>query len=179
MPSYLQLARRSGTGLGALLLYSFLVTDYYRATLPVTNGTTVAAVAVVPSFVVWTVAKQFNKRLVKLIAEEKVAEAYIQIKFSQGSKEFYSEYDEGLQQELDNLDEKFHYQVINILSGAVIAVTAPILALVEFATFGYAGIIAGLVVSVAGGYILGVASYRRMMELLDYSTRISKVTNET
>lgn len=178
MANYIQLARKSGVGVGALFIYSFLITNYYRAVLPVEHSTAVAAVAVIPPFAVWAVSKQFNKQLVRLIAEEKVAEAYVQIKFNQGAKEFYSGYDEDFQQELDDLDEKFHYQVINVLSGVVIASTAPILTLVEFSEFGYLGIAVGVGVSAAVGYGLGFASYRKMMEILDYSTRVSKVTNE-
>jgi hypothetical protein len=177
--SYLRLAKRSGIGLGALFLYSFLITSYYQSILPIDSGASVAAVAVIAPFIVWTASKQFNKQLVKLIAEEKVAEAYIQIKFHQGSKEFYNEYSEDIREELDNLDKKFHYQVVNILSGTVIATTAPILAIIEFAKFGYFGVVFGLGVSLVVGYALGVASYRKIIEILDYSTRISKVTNET
>jgi hypothetical protein len=177
--SYLRLARKSGVGLGALFIYSFLVTNYYWTVGSANHGAAVAAVAVIPPFTVWTLSKQFNKRLTKLIAEKKVAEAYVQIKYHQGTKEFYNEYDTDLQQELDNLDEKFHYQIINILSGAVIAVTLPVLAAIEFDKFGYAGLGVGIGVALIVGYTLGVASYRKMMEILDYSTRISKVSNET
>jgi len=176
--NYLRLARRSGVGLGALFLYSFLITNYYRPALPINSSAPVVAVAVIPPFAVWTVSKQFNKQLVKVMAEEKVAEAYGQIKCQQGSKEFYNEYSEDVREELNDLDEKFHYQVVNILSGSVIAATAPILAIIEFSDFGYLGVTGGLGVAFVVGYTLGVASYRRMMEILDYSTRISKVTNE-
>ena len=175
MSSFLRLARKSGVGLGALFIYSFLVTGYYRAALPIENGAVIAAVSVLPPFTIWTISKQFNKRLVKLVAEEKVAEAYIQIKFQQGSKEFYSDYDEGVRQELDDLDEKFHYQMVNILSGGVIATTAPVLMFIEF---GYIGLGAGVGVALIVGYTLGIASYRKMMEILDYSTRVTKATNE-
>ena len=178
MSNYLRLARRSGVGLGALFIYSFLITNYYRPALPISSSASVVAVAVIPPFAVWTVSKQFNKQLVRLIAEEKVAEAYVQIKFHQGSKEFYNEYSEDVRDELDDLDEKFHYQVVNILSGSVIAATIPILAIIEFSNFGYLGVAGSLGMSLVVGYTLGVASYRRMMEILDYSTRISKVTNE-
>lgn len=178
MSSYLSLVRKNGVGLGTLFIYSFLMAGYYRETLPINQSTAIAALAVIPPFIVLTITKQFNKRLVKLIAEEKVAEAFIQLKVNQGSKEFYNEYDEDVRQELDNLDEKFYYQVVNILSGLVIAVTAPVLSIVEFAEFGYVGLVGSLGVALVVGYTLGVASYRRMMEILDYSTRISKVTNE-
>lgn len=178
MSNYFRLARRSGVGLGALFIYSFLITGYYRSLLPVSSGAIVTAVAAIPPFAVWTVSKQFNKRLVKLIAEEKVAEAYVQIKYHQGSKEFYNEYDEDVKQELDDLDEKFHCQVINILSGTAIAATAPVLALVEYSEFGYLGIVVGFGTSVVVGYTLGVASYRKIMEILDYSTRVTKVKDE-
>jgi hypothetical protein len=176
--SFLRLARKSGVGLGALFIYSFLVTGYYRTALPIERGAVIAAVAVIPSFTVWTISKQFNKRLVKLLAEEKVAEAYVQIKFQQGSKEFYNDYDEGIRQELNDLDEKFHYQIINILSGGAIAVTAPLLMIIEFTEFGYIGLGAGIGVALIVGYTLGIASYRKMMEILDYSTRVTKATNE-
>lgn len=178
MSNFLRLARKSGVGLGALFIYSFLVTGYYRTALPIESGAIIAAVAVIPPFAVWTVSKQFNKRLVRLVAEEKVAEAYVQIKFQQGSKEFYNDYDESIRQELDDLDEKFHYQIINILSGGVIAVTVPVLTLIEFGELGYTGLGAGMGVALIVGYTLGIASYRKMMEILDYSTRITKATNE-
>lgn len=178
MSNFLRLARKSGVGLGALFIYSFLVTGYYRTALPIKNGPAIAAVAVVLPFTIWMISKQFNKRLVKLFAEEKVAEAYVQIKFQQGSKEFYNDYDEGTKQELDDLDEKFHYQLINILSGVVIATTAPVLTIIEYAEFGYAGVGVGIGVAIIVGYTLGIASYRKMMEILDYSTRVTKATNE-
>lgn len=165
-------------GLGALFLYSFLVTGYYRAVLPLDNSASVVAVAVIPPFTIWTVSKQFNKRLVKLIAEEKVAESYVQIKFYQGSEEFYREYDEDVREALDDMDEKFHHQIVNILSGTFIALTAPLLAIIEFSEFGYVGVAGGLGISLAVGYVLGVASYRRIKEILDYSVRASKGTNE-
>ena len=179
MSNFLRLARKSGVGLGALFLYSFLVTGYYRTALPIESSAVIAAVAVIPPFTVWTISKQFNRRLVKLFAEEKVAEAYVQIKFQQGSKEFYNDYDEELKQELDELDAKFHYQLINILSGVVIATTTPVLTLIEYAEFGYVGLGVGIGVALIIGYTLGIASYRRMMEILDYSTRVTKPTNET
>lgn len=179
MSDYIELARKSGVGIGAVFIYSLLVTDYYRTLLPVDNTTAVAVVAVIPAFVIWTISKQFNKQLVRLIAEEKVAEAYVQIKYHQGSKEFYSEYDSDTQQELNKLDEKFYHQIINILSGIIIAVTIPVLAIIEFAVFGILGIVVSIAVAGAVGYTLGFASYRRMMEILDYSVRVSKVTNET
>lgn len=179
MSNFLRLARKSGVGLGALFIYSFLITGYYQTTLPIENGAVVAAIAVIPSFMIWTISKQFNKQLVKLFAEEKVAEAYVQIKFQRGSEEFYSDYNENIKQELDELDEKFHYQMVNILSGVVIATTAPILTVIEFAEFGYAGLGVGIGVALIIGYTLGIASYRRMIEILDYSTRVTKATNET
>jgi hypothetical protein len=176
--NFFRLARKSGVGLGALFIYSLLVTGYYRMALPMESSSLIAAVAVIPSFTVWTISKQFNKRLVKLVAEEKVAEAYVQIKFQQGTKEFYNDYDEAVRQELDDLDEKFHYQIINILSGVVIASTAPIFSVIEFRKFGYVGFGVGIGVALIVGYTLGIASYRKMMEILDYSTRVTKTTNE-
>lgn len=146
--------------------------------LPIENGAVIAAVAVIPPFTVWTISKQFNKRLVKLFAEEKVAEAYVQIKFQQGSKEFYNDYDESIKQELDELDEKFHYQLVNVLSGVVIATTVPVLTVIEYAEFGYVGLGVGIGVALIIGYTLGIASYRRMVEILDYSTRVTKAINE-
>lgn len=178
MSNFLRLARKSGVGLGALFIYSLLVTGYYRMALPMESSSLIAAIAVIPSFTVWTISKQFNKRLVKLVAEEKVAEAYVQIKFQQGTKDFYNDYDEAVRQELDDLDEKFHYQIINILSGVVIASTAPIFSVIEFGEFGYAGFSVGIGVALIVGYTLGIASYRKMMEILDYSTRVTKTTNE-
>jgi len=177
--NFLQLARKSGVGLGALFIYSFLVTGYYQTALSIESGAVIAAVAVIPPFTIWTISKQFNKRLVKLVAEEKVAEAYIQIKFQQGSKEFYNDYNSGIKQELDDLDEKFHYQLINILSGIALAAMIPILAIIEYPEFGYVGLSVGIGVALVVGYTLGITSYRRMMEILDYSTRVTKTTNET
>lgn len=165
-------------GLGGLYIYSFLIVTYYQDLIPLDGSAAAVALAIIPPFSVWGISKQFNRRLVKLLAEEKVAEAYVQIKANQGSKEFYNAYSEDLKEEFDDLDELFHTQIINILSGCTITVSALVLGLVEYGKFGLVGVGGSVVLSALSAYTLGVASYRKIIEILDYSTRISKTSNE-
>lgn len=178
MSNFAPVIEKNGVGLGALYITSLLITGYYLDFFSLRRSFIVGVIALVPPFVVWAVSKQFNKKLVRLLATEKVAEVFVRIKFHQGSKRFFNEYDDEIQEGLNDLDEKFHNQVVNFLSGAVITVALVMFAVVELPELGYLGAAGLLAVSAATAYVLGVASFRKMNELLEYSVQVSKVTNE-
>jgi hypothetical protein len=178
VPSIDAVRQKGGVGIGALYILSLLIAGYYLDASTVNRSVSAGIIAIIPPFVVWGAAKQFHKKWAKIFATEKVAEAFLRIKFHQGSKRFYNEYSDEVQQELDELDEKFFIQIVNILSGIVITTTIPVFAIIEFSEFGYTGVIIGLGLAAVTAYGLGVASYKKMNEVLEYSTQIAKVTDE-
>jgi len=101
-------------GLGALYFVSLLITRYYLDASTLDRSISAGLIAVIPPFLVWGTTKQFYKKWTKIFATEKVAEAFVRIKFHQGSKRFYNEYNDGVQEELDDLDEKFFNQITQL-----------------------------------------------------------------
>ncbi|WP_276410804.1 hypothetical protein [Haloarcula halobia] len=96
MPSLEQIKQKGGVGLGALYLVSLLIAGYYLDASTFDRSVSAGIIAVIPPFMVWGAAKQFYKKWAKIFATEKVAEAFVRIKFHQGSKRFYNEYSEEL-----------------------------------------------------------------------------------
>jgi hypothetical protein len=178
VPSLEQIKQKGGVGLGALYLVSLLIAGYYLDASTFDRSVSAGIIAVIPPFMVWGAAKQFYKKWPKIFATEKVAEAFVRIKFHQGSKRFYNKYSDEVQEELDDLDEKFFNQIVNILSGIVITAAIPVFAVLKFGEFGYTGIVAGFGLAAVFGYGLSIASYRKMNEVLEYSTQVAKVTDE-
>lgn len=144
----------------------------------VETSLSVGVIAAIPPFTVWVISKQFFKEIGKILVPEKTAEAFIRIKFNQGSKRFYDEYDSDYQEYLNDLDEKFFVHILNVLSGVVTAVFLLIFSLLEYSQYGYLGVLAALGLAACTVYALSIVSYKRMHELIEYSVQRSKVSNE-
>lgn len=180
MPGYLDITRRSGPGLGAVLICSVFISIYYapwvvsHLNLPKQSKTAIVLVAIIPPYLVWTIAKQYSDELAKLIAEEKIAEAYVQIKNNQGASRFYVDYDSDLQQELNELDQKFHLEAVNILSSIVLVGLAAVFTVIEFGQFGKLVLFVLIAVVLFGIVVLLWPSYRRLDKILHHAVRVSE-----
>lgn len=179
---YFDVARRSGIGLGVLLILSVFISAYYESTIRSLLGQSemnqiiVVTVAAIPSLLVWTMARQFNDEVVKFIAGEKVTEAYVRIKYHQGDKRFYVDYDGDLQKALDELDKKFHQEAVNILSGVAIIALGLGVTIIEFSRFGLWSLSVVLGTLLFAGVVLVLPSYRRLNEILEHAVRVAEGT---
>lgn len=169
---YVGLLREKGLGPSILGIYVFLVIFYINpsywlyAQCPLAFATSIATVAVLLLLLVSTI---FNDPLVRLLAEENFASAYVQIKISRGEdKEFYTDYEDYVREALDEMDDRIHQSVIAILSGALIAISAlPI----GYYKDGLIGLIIATPVGLLSLALLSYTFYNRLHQAIDFAVR--------
>lgn len=176
---YLSLLQEKGIGPPTLAIYAFFATFYANPTHwlynqhPVVVATGIATAAVLILFLLSFI---FNDPLMRLLAEDDLASAYIQIKLEQGpDKEFYTEYNADAKAAIDDMDDRTQEAVLAILSGILIAVSVlPI----GFYKQGLTGLgVAGLV-AVLPLAAISYPFYVRLHSAIDYAVREANSNNE-
>lgn len=176
---YYSIIRENGPALGILAIFTFSVT--YFVGIPrwdiAQNQTVIASlVAFAVVGIVLLFSTNFNDQLMRLFAERRIAEAYVQIKLNQGAeKEFYTDYDKETREAIDDLDERGHQAIVSILSALLIALTILGIGILEY---GIVGLIAGLIAALVVLAMIGYPAYTTLHDAIDFAVRESKSNHE-
>lgn len=120
------------------------------------------SIAILPALLVMFVADRYNFHLVHFFAGGELQRSTEQIEQITGEDDFYESASEELQSRIDDLDRRTYQNNISILSGAIIAVSAP------FAGFylqNVVGVFAGLFVSILAIQLLARRSVQQLNTL--------------
>lgn len=176
---YLSLLQDKGLGPPILAITSFFATFYLNPNYwlytehPVVFATGVATGAVLLLF---TIAIILNDHILRLLAEEELSSAYIQIKMKQGpDKAFYTDYDNTTRTALDEMDEQTHKAVLAILTGALIAITIPAISVHKH---GANSLIFAIPLASLPLLTISYPFYTRLHRAIDYAVRDTTSNHE-
>lgn len=176
---YIALLQEKGLGPPILAVYAFFTTLYLSPQhwlyneypLAVAGG--IAPLAVLCLLVIATV---FNDSLMRLLAEETMAETYIQLKLVQGAeKEFYTEYDQETKSIIDDMDERVHKAILTILTGLLISFSVVIISFLKHGTSRFPLVILAALLPLG---MLSYPYYQRLHEVIEFAAREATSNNE-
>lgn len=117
--------------------------------------------ALLPTILVMFTAKVYSTEIIDFFAGGELMKSTEEIAQRAGEN-FYEEADEAIQSRVDDLDQKAYRENVSILSGLVIALSAPILGFVEFSI---PGLIGGILVAALAVQILSRKGVESLNEL--------------
>lgn len=177
--NYLGLLQEKGLGPPILALYAFFATFYVEPGIaiyseqPIVVASGIATAAVLLLFLIGYV---FNDLLMKIFAEEELAEAYIQIKVTEGSeKEFYTDYSDETRNVIDEMDGHLHKAMLAILAGGFIAISV---IGYSIATYGTSRLLTTVLIALVPIGLLSYPSNTRLHEAIDFAARDATSTHE-
>jgi len=132
----------SDSGWGALFLAIYSLGVAYMF---IPESIALTPVGLLPALVVILLADRFNFQLIHFFAGDKLQRSTEQINQITGEQDFYESASEELQNRVDEFDRHAYRSNVSILSGSLIAITAPIL-----------GFYLGDLAFIAGGMIVAI-----------------------
>jgi len=168
------------SGLGALFLYLYSAGVLYWLQLESilafeSSRFMILIAAVVPPAIVVFLATVFNDALMEILVGDTIEEAFHEINSSTGEDEFYWDAENETQDSIDEMDEKAHKHLVTVLSGAVIALTLPVLIYVFLGLFEALLAVTGALLIV---YLFCYRSYRDLQQVVKSSIKLYNTSNE-
>lgn len=156
----------AGVGGTALAVYTYVILELspanpgYRPQL---------LYSIIPIVVLILLIDSFNDPIMERIAgKEFLSEVHDDVRDEVGDEQFYYDY-EDKQEKIDDLDKKSVGRVVNIIVGAVISITLPLIALLRYGILG--GII-GVLTSTAVAYVLVVRQRLKLRNIISELSRL-------
>ena len=147
----------SGWGAIFLTIYTLLVIHFLAP-----HQLLLKPFALLPTILVMFIADRYNFHLIDFFAGGELQRSTEEVERITGGDDFYESASEELQSRVDDLDRRAYQNNISILSGAIIAVTVP---LIGFYLGDVIGGIAGLCVAVLAVQLLSRQSIQQLNTL--------------
>lgn len=158
-----------GWGAIFLTLYSLGVIHLF---LP--NEHSFKVLSAVPAIFVMFVAERYSTKIIDYFAGGELRRSTDQVVASTGEA-FYEQSSEKIQRRVDDFDEKAYRENVSILSGGVIALTAPLVGYLEYSVL---GLVIGFTISSLALLLLSRQGIEALNELAENVSRPFEVNHE-
>jgi hypothetical protein len=152
--------RNGGWGAAILYVYSLFILIYWK----IASERIALVVAAAPALLVMFVVVTCNHRLNDFWAGGYLKQSTEEIAQIVNNHDFYHSASKEIQDTVDDFDKKAYSHHVAILSGVVVAVSAPIVA---YFAFDLVAVLGGLLVSIIAFWALSVRSYREINRLAE------------